>query len=71
MRHRKNRIESPDRDEDEPVVSADFDASDETPMDKFKALARRLLKVPSSDLAAERTRHAAGKANRLSDHPKG
>ncbi len=64
MRHRKSRIESPDKDGDEAVVSADFDASDETPMDKFKTLARRLLHVSPSVLADERARHAAKKSTK-------
>jgi predicted amidohydrolase len=43
------------------AATADFDAFDETPIERFKALTRRLLRVSPQELAKERERHAASK----------
>jgi hypothetical protein len=62
MARRRNPTESSDND-GASAATPDFDSGDETPMDKFKALTRRLLRVSPQELARERARHAAKKDN--------
>jgi hypothetical protein len=63
MARRQNPTELPDKGEASPATP-DFDAGDETSMDRFKALTRRLLRVSPQELARERARHAAKKDKR-------
>ena len=52
MAERRRRTESGDKGE------ASVAEAESTPMDRFKALARRLLNVPRNELAAEQRKHA-------------
>jgi hypothetical protein len=46
----------------ENVATSDFDDGDEeTPMERFKTLTRRLLRVSPQELARQREKHAAKK----------
>jgi hypothetical protein len=55
MARRRNPTESHDKDED--AASPDLDLADSektrSPLDRFKSLAKRLIKVPRSELDAE------------------
>jgi hypothetical protein len=59
---RRNRTELPDSDE-APVATPDFLAN-ETPMERFRALARRLVGVPRRELEQERQRYLDNKAKK-------
>jgi hypothetical protein len=46
----------------------DFDSASETPMERFRTLTRRLLRVSPQELARQRERHSAGKDKKPRKH---
>jgi hypothetical protein len=60
MARRQNPTESQDKDAAN-VVTPDFDSGGEKPMDRFRALTRRLLRVSPKELGRERERHSTEK----------
>jgi hypothetical protein len=56
----KNRIEGNDKREG--GAERDFAQADETPMERFRALTKKLVNVPRDELQAQRQREAEKKS---------
>jgi hypothetical protein len=55
MTKRTSRTEKPDK--DEAIAKTDSDASAMTPMDRFRSLARRLVRVPKDAIRDDKRRN--------------